>query len=651
MTQTHSTAQAANGAHAAIEASQPAANTNDDKARFPFAIVGHVDHGKSTLIGRLLHDTGSLPEGKLAELQAASDKRGGTLEWSFLLDAFQAERDQGITIDTTQIFFGTDKRRYVIIDAPGHKEFLKNAISGVAQAQAAFLVIDAAEGVREQSRRHALILHILGLRQVAVLINKIDLIDHDAARYAAVAAEIKDYLAQLGVTPLALVPISARNGDNIASRSGKTPWYDGPTVVDVLDNFVPAPAPVDQKLRLPVQDVFKFDHRRIVAGRIESGRLRVGDQLVFSPSGKQARIASLETWSAAPQIAAAAGQSIALTLDDELFIQRGDIASHLNEQPHLAHQATVRLFWLDTDVLRAGDRLKLKVATAEYPVTVERIHAVIDVSNLAATQSDRIEQNAVAEVTLRSPALMALDRFDEASKTGRGVLLREGDIVGGAIVLHAGAVDQSRNLYSPTQTIGSATRAAANGHNGAVLWLTGLSGSGKSTLAGAAEHRLFQRGRQVVVLDGDTLRQGLNSDLGFSPEARAENIRRTAEVAKLLAETGLIVFVSLISPWRADRDKARRIVGDNFVEIYVQADIETCKARDPKGLYKKALKGEIKNFTGIDQPYEAPEKPELVIDTAQLTEEQALQRLLDMVDDLTALNGAENRHPTDSYTI
>lgn len=651
MTQTHSTAQAANGAHAAIEASQPAANTNDDKARFPFAIVGHVDHGKSTLIGRLLHDTGSLPEGKLAELQAASDKRGGTLEWSFLLDAFQAERDQGITIDTTQIFFGTDKRRYVIIDAPGHKEFLKNAISGVAQAQAAFLVIDAAEGVREQSRRHALILHILGLRQVAVLINKIDLIDHDAARYAAVAAEIKDYLAQLGVTPLALVPISARNGDNIASRSGKTPWYDGPTVVDVLDNFVPAPAPVDQKLRLPVQDVFKFDHRRIVAGRIESGRLRVGDQLVFSPSGKQARIASLETWSAAPQIAAAAGQSIALTLDDELFIQRGDIASHLNEQPHLAHQATVRLFWLDTDVLRAGDRLKLKVATAEYPVTVERIHAVIDVSNLAATQSDRIEQNAVAEVTLRSPALMALDRFDEASKTGRGVLLRDGDIVGGAIVLHAGAVDQSRNLYSPTQTIGSAARAAANGHNGAVLWLTGLSGSGKSTLAGAAEHRLFQRGRQVVVLDGDTLRQGLNSDLGFSPEARAENIRRTAEVAKLLAETGLIVFVSLISPWRADRDKARRIVGDNFVEIYVQADIETCKARDPKGLYKKALKGEIKNFTGIDQPYEAPEKPELVIDTAQLTEEQALQRLLDMVDDLTALNGAENRNPTDSYTI
>jgi bifunctional enzyme CysN/CysC len=650
MTHTTSTAQAV-GAPTSAAASHPVANSNEDKARFPFAIVGHVDHGKSTLIGRLLHDTGSLPEGKLAELKAASDKRGGTLEWSFLLDAFQAERDQGITIDTTQIFFGTDKRRYVIIDAPGHKEFLKNAISGVAQAQAAFLVIDAAEGVREQSRRHALILHILGLRQVAVLINKIDLIDHDAARYAAVAEEIKAYLGQLGVTPLALVPISARNGDNIASRSDKTPWYDGPTVVDVLDNFEPAPAPVDQKLRLPVQDVFKFDHRRIVAGRIESGRLRVGDQLIFSPSGKQARIASLETWSAAPQIAAAAGQSIAITLDDELFIQRGDIATHFNEQPHLTHQATVRLFWLDTDVLRAGDRLKLKVATSEYPVTVERIHAVIDVANLANTQSDKIEQNAVAEVTLRSPALMALDRLDEASKTGRGVLLRDGDIVGGAIVLHAGAVDASRNLYSPTNTIGGAARASANGHNGAVLWLTGLSGSGKSTLATAAEHRLFQRGRQVVVLDGDTLRQGLNSDLGFSPEARAENIRRTAEVAKLLAETGLIVFVSLISPWRADRDKARRIVGDNFVEVYVQADIETCKARDPKGLYKKALKGEIKNFTGIDQPYEAPEKPELVIDTAQLTEEQALHRLLDTVDELTALTGSESRNPTDSYTI
>jgi bifunctional enzyme CysN/CysC len=302
-------------------------------------------------------------------------------------------------------------------------------------------------------------------------------------------------------------------------------------------------------------------------------------------------------------------------------------------------------------VLRAGDRLKLKVATAEYPVTVERIHAVIDVANLANTQSDRIEQNAVAEITLRSPALMALDRFDEASKTGRGVLLRDGDIVGGAVVLHAGAVDQSRNLYSPTQSVGSAARAAANGHRGAVLWLTGLSGSGKSTLAGAAEQRLFQRRRQIVVLDGDTLRQGLNNDLGFSPEARAENIRRTAEVAKLLAETGLIVLVSLISPWRTDREKARRIIGDNFAEIYVQADIETCKARDPKGLYKKALKGEIKNFTGIDQPYEAPEKPELVIDTAALTEEQALQRLLDLIDRLTGLDGSENRNPTDSYTI
>jgi len=649
MTQTTSTAPAAN--ESLIASAQPPANTNDDKARFPFAIVGHVDHGKSTLIGRLLHDTGSLPEGKLAELKAASDKRGGTMEWSFLLDAFQAERDQGITIDTTQIFFGTAKRRYVIIDAPGHKEFLKNAISGVAQAQAAFLVIDAAEGVREQSRRHALILHILGLRQVAVLINKIDLINHDAERYATVAAEIRHYLGQLGVTPLALVPISARNGDNIVNRSELTPWYDGPTVVDVLDNFVPAPSPVDQKLRFPIQDVFKFDHRRIVAGRIESGRLRVGDRLVFSPSGKEAHIASLETWSAAPQIAAGAGQSIALTLDDELFIQRGDIASLIGAQPHLSHQATVRLFWLDTDSLHAGDRLKLKVATSEYPVTVERIHAVIDVTNLAATQSDRIEQNAVAEITLRSPALMALDRFDEASKTGRGVLLRDGDIVGGAIVLHAGAVDQSRNLYSPTQTIGSAARAAANGHRGAVLWLTGLSGSGKSTLAGAAEHRLFQRGRQIVVLDGDTLRQGLNNDLGFSPEARAENIRRTAEVAKLLAETGLIVLVSLISPWRADRDKARRIVGDNFAEIYVKADLETCKARDPKGLYKKALRGEIKNFTGIDQPYEAPETPELVIDTAQLTEEQALQRLLDLVDETTGLDGSENRNPTDSYAI
>lgn len=617
------------------------------QARFPFAIVGHVDHGKSTLIGRLLHDTGSLPEGKLAELQAASDKRGGTLEWSFLLDSFQAERDQGITIDTTQIFFQTAKRPYVIIDAPGHKEFLKNAVSGVAQAQAALLVIDAAEGVREQSRRHALILQLLGLRQVAVIVNKIDLIDFDPVRFQGVADEITAFLAELGLTPQAIVPISARHGDNIVTRSGQTPWYQGVTVVDLLDGFEAAKPATELPLRLPIQDVFKFDERRLVVGRIESGRLKVGDTLTFAPTGKSARIASIETWSAAPQIAAAAGQSVALTLDDELFIERGHVATHAERQPHLTHEAVLRLFWLDSAPLEPGDRIGLKVATSEYPVAIDGIRAVIDVDSLDRQVADRVQQNGIAEVLVRSRQLMALDLVDELAKTGRAVLTRNGDIVGGAVILartaSADTAAEPRHLFSPDHHVTRQARVAANGHQGAVIWLTGLSGSGKSTLAMALERDLFAKGRQVYVLDGDTLRSGLNSDLGFGAEARAENIRRTAEMAKLFADAGLVVITALISPFAAERDKARAIIGDGFHEIHVKADLATCEARDPKGLYAKARAGEIRNFTGIDSPYEAPEQPELVVDTSTGSPEAALASLIGYVERATAASH-DRRH-------
>ena len=420
--------------------------------RFPFAIVGHVDHGKSSLIGRLLHDTNSLPEGKFAELKAASDKRGGTFEWSFLLDALQAERDQGITIDTTQIFFHTARRRYVIIDAPGHKEFLKNAISGVAQAQAAFLVIDAAEGVREQTRRHALILQLLGLRQIAVVVNKVDLIGHDQARFDAIAGEITAYLKQLKLVPSAIIPVSARNGDNIATRSANLPWYAGPTVLEALDGFV-APVATDQPLRLPVQDVFKFDERRLVVGRIESGSLRVGDRLEFAPGFKQAKVASIETWSAPAAISASAGQSVAITLDDELFIERGHVAVHSERRPILGHRADLRLFWLDEQALRVGDKLKLKVATAEYPVEVEQITAAIDVEKLQPVQASEVARNAIAEITVRSRALMALDKAVDMQRTGRGVLIRDGDIVGGALVLDAEASDVDKRLIAPDHLV------------------------------------------------------------------------------------------------------------------------------------------------------------------------------------------------------
>ncbi|MGH6894802.1 MAG: sulfate adenylyltransferase subunit 1, partial [Dongiaceae bacterium] len=421
--------------------------------RFPFAIVGHVDHGKSSLIGRLLHDTHSLPDGKVAELRAASDKRGGQFEWSFLLDALQAERDQGITIDTTQIFFATAKRRYVIIDAPGHKEFLKNAISGVAQAQAAILVIDAAEGVREQTRRHALILQLLGLRQIAVAVNKVDLIGFEQARFDGIAREITAYLTQLTLSPSVIIPVSARHGDNVATPSGNMPWYRGPTVLEALDGFVAAPIAPDQPLRLPVQDVFKFDERRLVVGRIESGSLSVGDRLEFAPSFKQARIASIEAWNSPTPLTATAGQSVAITLDDELFIERGHVAVHSDRRPILGRRADLRIFWLDDQPLRIGERLKLKIVTAEYPVEIEQIAAVIDVERLQPTQASEIRRNAIADITVRSRALMALDLAADMQRTGRGVLLRNGEIVGGALVIDAEASDVDKRLIGPDHLV------------------------------------------------------------------------------------------------------------------------------------------------------------------------------------------------------
>ena len=492
------------------------------------------------------------------------------------------------------------------------------------------------EGVREQSRRHALILQLLGLRQVAVIVNKIDLIEFDQARFQAVSDEIVAFLGELGLTPKAVVPISARHGDNIVERSPKTAWYKGETVVELLDGFEATRPATELPLRLPVQDVFKFDHRRLVVGRIESGRVKVGDTLTFAPTGKSAKVASIEAWNAAPQIVAAAGQSVALTLDDELFIERGMVATHVERQPHLTHEALLRLFWLDQEPLEPGDRITLKVATSEYTVAVEGIRAVIDVDSLERQVADRVGQNGIAEVLVRSRSLMAIDLVDELTKTGRAVLVREGDIVGGAVILgrasEAKLAEEPRLIFSPDHLVTNAARASANGHEGAVIWLTGLSGSGKSTLAMGLERELFARGRQVYVLDGDALRSGLNNDLGFGPEARAENIRRTAEVARLFADAGLIVVTSLISPYAAEREKARNIIGANFHEVYVKADLATCEARDPKGLYVRARSGEIKNFTGIDAPYEAPAQADFVIDTAATSPETALVSLLGYIE-------------------
>jgi bifunctional enzyme CysN/CysC len=588
---------------------------------FPIVIVGHVDHGKSTLVGRLLHDTDSLPTGKLEQLKAVSEKRGLEFEWSFLLDALQVERDQGITVDTTQIWFTTGQRRYVIIDAPGHKEFLKNMVTGAAQADAAILVVDAAQGLAEQTRRHAYLLHLLGIRQVAVAVNKIDLIGNDPAKFKAVADSVRNYLVGIGIEPQAIVPLSARLGDNIASRSPAMPWYQGPTLIGALDGFSPRALPVDQPLRLPVQDLYRYGDRRIVVGRIESGRLNVGDRIRFAPLGREATVATIETWSGpdrqTPALTEArAGDSVAFTLDEDVFVERGALGSSPDNRPIDANRFTVRLFWLDKLPLRKGDRLTLKIGTAERDAEVESIVEALDVETLDADSAQQIDRNGVARVVLRVRPPLALDLYETLPRTGRGVLIRGPQIVAG-MVIESAATRVSTDITAVDSSVTVQERIDMNGHRGGVIWMTGLSGAGKSTIAMATQRLLFSRGRHVAVLDGDNLRHGLNRDLGFTDADRLENLRRLAEVAKLMAVNGSLVLVSAISPLQKYRDMARQIVGEDFREIFVKADISLCEARDPKGLYRKARSGEIKNFTGISAPYEAPKNPDLVLDTTK----------------------------------
>jgi bifunctional enzyme CysN/CysC len=599
-------------------------------------IVGHVDHGKSTLVGRLLHETGSLPDGKLEMLQAVSARRGMPFEWSFLLDALQTERDQGITIDTTQIRFRTPSRDVVLIDAPGHAEFLRNMITGASQADGAVLIIDALEGVRDQTRRHGYLLHLLGVRQVAVVVNKMDRVGYDAARFREIADEIAAHLTGLGVTPTAIIPISARDGDGVARRTPNLAWHDGPTVVEALDALAPARALDELPLRLPVQAITKFDDRRIIAGRIEAGHLGAGDEIVILPAGKIARVKSVEGWPRTPLAARqGAGRSVGITLDRELFLERGDVIAHVASAPRDTRRLRARIFWLHDAPLEAGASVVVRIGTLETRATVVAIEKAVDPGDLASVETQAIARNHVGEIDLSLARAMAADTAQDNPRTGRLVIEVNGRIAGGGLVL---SVDAGRraapiDIVPVDSALRPEERAARYGHGGAVVWLTGLPGAGKSTLARALERRLFTRGGAPILLDGDTLRAGLNGDLGFSLEHRAENIRRLAEVATHLARNGHVAIVAAVSPARADRAHARRIADALFREVHVATSAEVCESRDPKGHYAKARAGALPGFTGIAQDYEAPDAAELVLDTAT-------RAVTDAVDDIERMLAA-----------
>ncbi len=582
-------------------------------------IVGHVDHGKSTLVGRLLHETGSLPEGKLEMLKAVSARRGMPFEWSFLLDALQTERDQGITIDTTQISFRTRSRDVVLIDAPGHAEFLRNMITGASQADGAVLIIDALEGVRDQTRRHGYLLHLLGVKQVAVVVNKMDRVEFSAARFEAIRDEISAHLIGLGVTPSAIIPISARDGDGVAERTPRIGWYSGPTVVEALDELEPARPLQQLALRLPVQAIYKFDDRRIVAGRIESGHLAAGDEIVIMPAGKIARIRSVEGWPVTPVAGTqAAGKSIGITLDRELFIERGDVIAHVGASPRDTRRIHARIFWLHDKPLVVGGSILIRLGTRETRASVVAIDKAVDPGELSSVAATSIARNHVGEIDLSLAQPVAADPYTDNPRTGRLVIEVNGRIAGGGLVLSVDAGQRAVpvDIVPVESALRPDERSARYRHGGAVLWLTGLPGSGKSTLARALERRLFGNGGSPILLDGDTLRAGLNGDLGFSAADRRENIRRLAEVATHLARNGHIAIVAAVSPSREDRAAARRIADTLFREVYVATPAAICEGRDPKGHYAKARAGTLPGFTGIGNDYQPPQDCELTIDTS-----------------------------------
>ena len=606
-------------------------------------IVGHVDHGKSTFVGRLLHDTGSLPEGKVEQLQKIAERRGMPFEWANLMDALQAERDQNITIDTAQIWFRTKKRQYVIIDAPGHKEFLKNMITGAASAEAALLLIDAQEGIQENSRRHGYLLHFLGITQIAVLVNKMDLVGFSQERFQAIETEYRAFLKSLGVEARIFVPMSARDGDNIAAPSPKMSWWTGSTVLNVLDNFRTSEPPSHLPLRFAVQDVYRFDERRILAGRVESGTLKVGDRLQFCPANKVSTVKTIERWSAPASENASASESIGITLSEQIFVERGAVGARENALPYVLNRFKARIFWMGRAPFQKGKLYKLKLLAQEVDCEIDTIEKVLDASTLDTIHRDgdkaHVARFEIAELYLRTKRPVAFDAHSEIITTGRFVISDGFDVVGGGIVvddayprMSSDTLHKSHNIFWTEGKITHEARIHRNGHLGRVVWLTGLSGAGKSSVANELERELFTLGMQAYVLDGDKVRHGLCSDLGFSPDDRRENIRRIGEMAKIMADAGFICITAFISPYRADREAVRaRVEPGQFVEVYVNAPLTVCESRDPKGLYAKARANEIRDFTGISAPYEPPANPELELPTHLLSLPESVLKIVEFL--------------------
>ena len=544
-------------------------------------IVGHVDHGKSTLVGRLLSDTGSLPEGKLDFIHDICKQQGKEFEFAFLLDALEEEQEQGITIDTSQIFFSTAQRKYVIIDAPGHKEFLKNMVTGAADAEAALLMIDANEGVQEQSRRHGYILKLLGLTQVAVVINKMDLVGYDEKVYNNIRTEYTSFLDSLGIGAREFIPVSAKLGVNIAALKDEMPWYTGPTVLDMVDQFEKKPPPDHLPFRFPVQDVYKFDERRIIAGRVESGKLKAGDRVIFSPSNKQAVVKSIEAWSVPEQPSiATSSESIGFTLDEQIFVERGDVCTLMDQLPIVSTTFDANVFWMGQRNLEKGRKFTIKLNTQEVECEVVEFKKAIDASTLETlANQDYIAKNDVAELTLKTRTPVAFDLFGSVATTGRFVLVDGYDVCGGGIITTYTPATKSDKLRDEVRTrdfnwiksdITPDERAYRNGHRAALILVTGDPGTGKGPLARILEHSLFQNNFQSYLLDRRNVNLGVGADLDDPKNSgEGESARRLGEVAKLFLDAGHVV-ISTSNAFHQEDQADLRLLANPYQVVEIQ---------------------------------------------------------------------------------
>ena len=609
---------------------------HEKKSLLRFITCGSVDDGKSTVIGRLLYESKMLFEDQLAAIEADSKKwgtQGGDIDFALLVDGLAAEREQGITIDVAYRFFSTDRRKFIVADTPGHEQYTRNMITGASTADVAVILIDARKGVLTQTRRHSFLVSLIGIRKVVLAINKMDLVDYDEATFRRIDEQYREFAAQIGLADITSIPLSGLKGDNMVERSDRMRWYHGPTLMAFLET-----TEIDETrlqagpFRLPVQWVNRpnLDFRGF-CGLIASGRVKPGDRIRVQPSGRESTVARIVALDG-DRTQAVAGESVTITLADEVDISRGDLISCTDAPAEVADQFECTIVWMTDDALLPGRPYLMKIGTRTVNATITEPKYKVNVNTMDHLAAKKLELNEIGVCNIALDRAVAFDPYSFNRDTGGFILIdRMNNNTVGAGMLHF-ALRRSQNIHLQAVDVNQEARSKLMGHKPVVLWFTGLSGAGKSTIANLVEKKLYAAGCHSYLLDGDNVRHGLNKDLGFTEGDRIENVRRVGEVAHLMVDAGLIVLTAFISPFRSERALARSLVAEGeFIEVHVDTPLDVAEARDVKGLYKKARRGELANFTGIDSPYEAPENPEIRIDTTKLTSDEAADQVIAML--------------------